>query len=260
MEDAGQKLKRVRERLGLKYRDVEQASLSIAQRHDNDEYAIALSRLSDIENKGTIPTIYRVYSLCAIYRLDLMEVLQWYGVDPSAIPAEAGQLELEKTHLLRFIPNGFGNVEVPLALDPGIDLRKTTHLSRMIQRWGTLPLMLLKGLDVQSHRYAYLGSEDWTMYPLLWPGSLLMIDETRRKPVDQAYATELERPIYFFEHRLGFSVGWCSLGEGQIIVQPHPLSGFSPQIFDWPNEIEIIGQVSGIAMRLDRVRRPRIRA
>ena len=80
MDDPGQKLKRARERLNLRYRDVEEASVRIAERHANDEFSIALSRLSDIENKGTVPTIYRLYSLCAIYRLDFHEVLEWYGV------------------------------------------------------------------------------------------------------------------------------------------------------------------------------------
>ena len=60
MEEAGQKLKRARERLNLRYRDVEEASNQIAARHNNDEFSIALSRLSDIENKGTVPTIYRL--------------------------------------------------------------------------------------------------------------------------------------------------------------------------------------------------------
>src|SRR5712672_2050096 len=89
MEEAGQKLKRTRERLNLRYRDVEEASNQIAARHNNDEFVIALSRLFDIENKGTVPTIYRLYSLCTIYRLDLLEVLVWYAVDVGELPAEA---------------------------------------------------------------------------------------------------------------------------------------------------------------------------
>ena len=72
MEEAGQKLRRARERLNLRYRDVEEASLRIAERRKNPEFVIALSRLADIENKGTLPTLYRLYSLCAIYRLDLV--------------------------------------------------------------------------------------------------------------------------------------------------------------------------------------------
>src|ERR1035438_10241133 len=100
MENAGQRLKRARERLNLRYRDVEQASLRIAELRQNDEFLIALSRLSDIENKGTVPTIYRLYSLCAIYRLDMAEVLEWYGVDLAVLPADAAALPLESTHLL----------------------------------------------------------------------------------------------------------------------------------------------------------------
>src|SRR5277367_259190 len=80
MEEAGQKLKRIRERLRLKFRDVEEASARIAAANHNDEFTVALSRLADIENKGTMPSMYRLYSLCAIYRLDMSEVLGWYGV------------------------------------------------------------------------------------------------------------------------------------------------------------------------------------
>jgi len=89
MEEPGQKLKRVRERLNLRFREVEEASTEIAQRRANDEFIVALSRLADIENKGTIPSIYRLYSLCAIYRLDLTEVLGWYGISLDMIPADA---------------------------------------------------------------------------------------------------------------------------------------------------------------------------
>lgn len=260
LEEAGQRLKKVRERLGLRYRDVEQASLSIAQRQQNDEFSIALSRLADIENKGTVPTIYRLYSLCAIYRLDLMDVLQWYGVDVAALPAEAAQIELDKTHVLGFGTNGHGSVAVPLALDPGIDFRRTTHLSRLIQRWGTLPLMLLNGMDLKSHRYAFIGTEDWSMYPLIAPGSLVMIDETRRKPGAQVWATEFERPIFFFEHREGYECSWCTLEGGELILQPHPASMCSPRVFNYPAEIDIIGQVTGVAMRLDQGRKRRVRS
>ena len=53
-EAAGQRLRRARERLNLKFRDVEQASLLIAERRGNPEFGVLISRLSDIENQ--IPT------------------------------------------------------------------------------------------------------------------------------------------------------------------------------------------------------------
>lgn len=259
MEDAGQKLKRARERLNLRYRDVEQASLRIAERRQNDEFAIALSRLSDIENKGTVPTIYRLYSLCAIYRLEPAEVLEWYRVDLAVLPADAAVIQLEHTHLLGFSPGTHGEVQVPLVVDPGVDLRKTTYLSRAIHRWGKLPLSLLNALDLKHHRYAFIGSEDWSMYPIVQPGALVLIDESRRKVVEGNWASEFERPIYFLEHRAGYVFGWCALKEGQLILQPHPASQCVPEVYAYPSEIDIIGQISGVAMILDQGKRRRIR-
>src|SRR5512146_2123154 len=98
MERAGEKLKRVREKLRLTYREVEQASQQVARQRGSDDFAIALSRLADIENKGTVPTIYRLYSLCAIYRLDLMEVLDWYGVPGDELPGDSVKIALDQTH------------------------------------------------------------------------------------------------------------------------------------------------------------------
>jgi transcriptional regulator with XRE-family HTH domain len=260
MEDAGQKLKRVRERLNLRYRDVEEASLRIAEKHRNSEFVIALSRLADIENKGTLPTVYRLYSLCAIYRLDFTEVVGWYGVSISGLPADAASVEIERTHLIGFEANGHGEVQVPLALDPGIDLRRTTYLSRLIQRWGKLPLMILNGIDLRNHRYAFIGTEDWSMYPLIQPGSLVLIDETRRKVLDGGWTNEFERPIYFLEHRDGYLCGWCNLNENQLIVQPHPASMCNPEVYSYPDEIDVVGQVSGVAMRLDQGKKRRTRS
>jgi transcriptional regulator with XRE-family HTH domain len=258
MEEAGQKLKRARERLDLRYREVEEASLRIAERRRNDEFAIALSRLADIENKGTVPSPYRLYSLCAIYRLDFNEVLEWYGIDLSALPADAvAALSIERTHPIGFTPDMRGEVLLPLALDPGIDLRRTTYLSRMIQRWGRLPLILLNGLDLKNHRYGYIGTEDWRMYPLLQPGALIVIDETKRKIGEAGWTNEFERPIYFFEHRNGYACCWCNLADNQLVLQPHPASRCAPEIFSYPDEIEVLGQVTGLAMRLDLGKRRR---
>ena len=260
MEEAGQKLKKVRDRLGLRYRDVEQASLSIASRHKNDEYIIALSRLADIENKGTVPTLYRLYSLCVIYRLDITEVLDWYGVDVSRIPADSLSVSVDNTHPIQFHTADHGTVQMPLSLDPGLDLKKTTFLSRWIHRWGSVPIMLLNGLDLKNHRYALIGLEDWSMHPLLQPGSLVLIDETKRKLVHSGWTTEFERPIYFLEHRGGYACNWCSLEDGNLILLPHPASQCASKVFAYPDEIDVVGQVTGVAMRLGLARRRRTRS
>jgi transcriptional regulator with XRE-family HTH domain len=257
MEDAGEKLRKVRERLGLTIRHVEEASRKIAARHNNDEFVVGLSRLSEIENKGTLPSFYRLYSLSVIYRLDILDILEWYGVHVGEMAADATAIEIARTHPIGFRPGSAGDVLLPLALDPGIDMRKTTFLSRMIQRWGKLPVALLNGLDVKDHQYAYVGTDDWLMYPLIQPGALVMIDESRRKVIDSGWTNEFERPIYFVEHRDGFACAWCTLNETQLVLQPHPASRCAAQVFLYPDQIDVLGQVTGVAMRLDPGKRRR---
>ena len=259
MEEAGQKLKRVRERLEMTYRDVEEASSRIADVHRNDEFLIALSRLSDIENKGTLPSLYRLYSLAAIYRLDFEELLTWYDIRLSELPADAGLSDNKRTHLIGFREPEHGEVLAPLALDPGLDLTKTAFLSRMIQRWGRIPLMLLGRSDLRARRYGLIGTDDWSMFPLIPPGSLVVIDDSRRRIVESGWRTEFERPIYFLEHRQGYVCGWCTMRDNRLTVQPHPSSPASPESYTYPDEIEVIGQVVQVAMQLDPTQRRRPR-
>ena len=254
MAEPGYRLKQARERLSLTYRDVADASSQIANRNNNDEFIVALSRLADIENKGTVPSLYRLYSLCTIYRLDIPEVLEWYGVSFSKQATDAASIVIGKTHPINFNTGLYGELQVPLSLDPGVDLRKTTFLSRVVQRWGKLPVSLLTGSDVKNLRYAFVGSEDWSMYPLIQPESLILIDETQRKIAVSGWASEFERPIYFVEHRSGYFIGWCSVVGKLIVIQPHPASRQLPQIFP-VEEVDIIGQITGLAMRLDQAKR-----
>ena len=259
MEEAGQKLKRVRERLKLRFRDVEEASARIAARRRNDEFIVALSRLADIENKGTMPSIYRLYSLCSIYRLELSEVLAWYGISFSDAPGDADVVEHERTHLVGFQPEE-GEVQVPIALDPGLDLSRTVFLSRLIQKWGTVPLMLLNNIDLRSYRYGLIGTADWSMFPIIPPGSLVVIDDTKRKIATSGWTDEFDRPIYFLEHRDGYVCGWCSSRDGQVIVQPHPASHRDPEVYLYPDEIEVVGQVTRVALSLETAARRRARS
>jgi transcriptional regulator with XRE-family HTH domain len=249
MEPAGEKLKRVRQKLKLTYRDVEQASLEIARRRRNDEFAIALSRLSDIENKGTVPTIYRLYSLCAIYRLDFDKALHWYGVPRQELAAESMEIGLDATHVLQVEADPA--VTVPLTLDTEVDLEKTTFLGHLLKKWGILPLNLLQKIDVRKYRYGWIGLQDWSMYPILTPGSLVVVDESRRKIAAGGWINEFDRPIYFLEHREGYICGWCMPHGGQLVIQHHPASQQKPVSFPFPGGIDVVGQVTAVAMRLD---------
>lgn len=260
MYDAGWHLRKRRERLRLKYRDVEDASQHIALERGSPEFIIGLSRLADIENKGTVPSIYRLYSLCAIYGLDLATILQWYGVSLSEMANDAAKLPLQQTRPADFKSASRIEVELPLDLGNEIDLRRTSYVSRQMRRWGKLPIVLLNSLDLRSHRYAFIGSEDWSMHPIIRPGSFVQIDEAKRHVKNEDAAHEFDKAVYFIEYRAGFRCGWCTVHEGLLIVQSHPASSVGPEVYKFPGEAEIIGQVVGLAMRLDQAKRRHIRS
>jgi transcriptional regulator with XRE-family HTH domain len=247
----GKKLRQAREALRLRYRDVEQASQRIALLRGNSGFAIGLSRLADIENKGTLPTIYRLYSLCVIYRLDFGSVLQWYGIRLDDAPADAAQLVLANTHLLGFQPGENGSVFAPLDFDTDFDPTRTSFISRQIRQWSLIPVASLGVLDPKKQKYGYIGSDDWFMYPILAPGSFVQIDETKRRIAKEGWTHELERPLYFVEHRFGYTCAWCTEQSGLLILQPHSTSKAVPQIYKMPGEAEVIGQVVAVATRLD---------
>jgi hypothetical protein len=228
------------------------------ERRRSAEYRLNISRLSEIENHSVVPSIYRAYSLCAIYRLDYAEVLGWYGVVLDALPADAMSIDLAATHPVQFDPN-YGSISAPLSLDPGVNIKKTLFLSRMVSKWGKLPIVLLNALETKKLRYALIGTEDWNMYPLIHPGALITIDESRKKVVNSGWSNEFERPIYFMQLRNGFACCWCTLSDETLVLQPHPASLCPPQVFKHPQDIEIMGQVTGVAMLLDLERRRSIR-
>jgi transcriptional regulator with XRE-family HTH domain len=253
METAGQRLKRVRERLGLRYREVEEASQRIAHKRENPEYAIALSRLSDIENKGTVPSIFRLYSLCSIYRLDVRETMRWYGVEVDDIPLESAGLPLPATHLA-----GFADI-LPAPSHPDEDAARHTCFLKRLHDWGSLSSGRLSGFDSRHYRYGYIGLEDWSMHPVLEPGCLVLIDIRRRRIACDGWSSEQDRPVYFLEHRDGYWCGWCSLVKDTIVTHPHPSSRVHPVSYRYPEQIEVVGEVVGIAMLVEsrRCRGPR---
>jgi len=250
MVRGGQKLRVLREKLGLTMRDIETASERIAgKRNNNEEYLIPISRLSDFETKSMIPSIYRLYSLAVIYRRDLGELLLWYDVN---LDVQVSDLEISappRSHLSNALANTT-TVQMPVRMDPSFDPRKTLNFGRMVEQWGTVPLAYLEQFAKVDFTYGYIGSEDLTMYPILPPGSFIQVDESRDKVLEGGWRSEYERPIYFVETRDAHICCWCALTREEIILQSHPLSQVPPRVFRSPQEAEVIGQVVGVAMRL----------
>jgi transcriptional regulator with XRE-family HTH domain len=249
MLPAGKSLRALREKLGLTMRDVETSSARIADKYRNEEFSVPPSRLSDIETKGILPNIYRLYTLSVIYRRDLRELLAWYGVDMTNLPADLGLVAPPKSHVSNALA-GLASVHVPLCMDPGFDERRTVNLGRMVEQWGLVPLAYLAQFEHRDFTYGYIGNQDFTMYPILPPGSFVQVDESRNRVVEGSWRSEYERPIYFVETRDGHTCCWCSMRRDDLVLQPHPLSPVQVRILRHPQEAEVLGQVVGVAMKL----------
>jgi transcriptional regulator with XRE-family HTH domain len=247
----GDHLRALRFRLGVTTRDVESLSQKIAEEEGNPEFQISNAWLTQLENSDSVPSIFKLYSLAAIYRVKFTDLLLLFGLDLQRIAHHQIAFPLPHTHLTNLeVYDPDRTVSFPVRFDRSFDLDNTNLLSRMVEIWGEVPVALLQHLDVRHNLYGYIGLQDFTLYPLLRPGSFVQVDQRVRKLQPLRWRTEFDRPIYFVELRDGYACAWCELQEGHLLLLPHPLSPAGVRRYENGKEAEIIGQVTAVAMRL----------
>jgi len=248
---AGDRLKELRNRLGVTIRDVEEYSRKISVDKGSEEFCLSNAWITQIENTESTPSIYKLYSLSVIYRVKFTELLMFYGIDLEEITKHHLLTPLPETHRTSLeVYDQDQTVTFPVRFDPGFQLERTNLISRMVEIWGEVPIALIRHLDVRHSLYAYIGLEDYTLYPLLRPGSFVQIDDRQKRIQTFRWRTEFDRPIYFIELREGYVCSWCEFRDKQILLVPHPLSGCSIREFAYPTDAEIVGRVTGVAMRI----------
>lgn len=247
----GEQLRELRNRLGVTTREVEEFSRTIAEDRHNEEFYISNAWLTQLENKASIPSIYKLYSLSVIYRTRFQDLLGVFGIDLDASTRYQIALPLQNTHLASLeAPDPQKAITFPVRFDKSFTLEKTSLISRMVEVWGEVPVALIQKLDVRKCQYGYVGIQDYYMYPLLRPGSFVQIEARQSKSDTSEWRSEFDRPIFFVELREGYACSWCETRGSRITLIPHPLSGCGIRQFAYPSEAEIIGQVTGVAMRL----------
>lgn len=248
---AGIYLKDVRHRLELGVRDVQEASATLAAQENNNEMYISAARLVQIENECSIPSVFKILSLCAIYDIDFLDLLARYGVRADKLHLYRKVLRQRATHpVSTAIYNRDTTVTIPIRMDPRFRWETTQLLNRMVALWGEIPAAFLIDFNPRQHICGFVGLEDYTMFPLLRPGALVMVDGDRRRIVNKEWRNEQERPIYFVEMRDSYRCAWCQLEETKLTLIPHPMSPVPAQSFSYPGDAEIVGQVVGVAMRI----------
>jgi transcriptional regulator with XRE-family HTH domain len=248
---AGERLKALRLQMELTTREVERLSLLISESKHNPEYYISHAWVTDIENGKFTPSIYKLYSLSTIYHSRFTDVAAYFGLSLADIGMDQMAIRMPKTHLLSGhsseAPEEF---RLPIQLAAASDLDQTKTLSPLPNGWQKLPLSALQQLHPEDKLHGYIGLQDFTLYPIIRPGSFVEIDSRQNKIRAIPWTSEHDRPIYFVELRDRYVCSWCQLDDGQLSVVPHPVSRQPIQRFRYPDEAEIVGRITAVTMQL----------
>jgi transcriptional regulator with XRE-family HTH domain len=245
--EAGRRLRSARERLGLSIRDVERRSRALAEQKENQEYYISHAWLSEIERGELTPGIYKIYTLSIVYQYRFDEVLDYFGIRVQDLGREQLSQPLPQTHLI-------GAPDPQAEADPrfvqGVRLNRTDLVSRMFSGLGRIESDLFPQGPGTPAVYGYVGTEDFTLFPLLRPGSFVEIDSSQRRIENARWGSVFERPIYFIELRDDYACSWCEEKDGSLLLIPFPQSGCRVREVRYPAQAEVIGRVTAVMMRI----------
>jgi transcriptional regulator with XRE-family HTH domain len=249
--EAGKQLRQARTRVRLSTRDVERLSQQLAHEKQNQEYYISHAWLTEIENGKFTPSIYKLYSLSIIYKRSYDEILACFEIHIGDIAREQMWLTLPRTHLLQDNPEQTLESATSMpGIRDGVRLERTNLVSQMFNQWGGLPASLLPSPTPRNSIYGYVGTEDFTLFPLIRPGSFVQIDSTQKRIGRGAWSNEHDRPIYFVELRDSYACSWCELKEGRLLLIPSSHARNQVREVRYPADAEIIGRVTAVSMRI----------
>ena len=249
--EAGKKLRAERVRVGLSTRAVQDLSQRIAQEKSNQEYYISHAWLTDAENGKFTPTIYKFYSLGLIYKCSCIDLMAFFGINLLDVAREQRLVRLPHTHLHGSNLDLPGQkIVVPVELRKDVELARTNLLSRMFGAYAQVPVELLQGLDPERCLCGYIGLEDYTLDPIIRPGSVVAIDVRQSKVRMGSWRNVAERPIYFVELRNGYACCWCELHGNQLVLIPCPQSPVQVRQVRYPTDGDIVGRVIAVTMSL----------
>lgn len=240
MKESGRLIRGLLKAKLIRPRDVERVSRSIADAKGNPEFYVSHATLAAIE-RGSVPSIYKVFSLALCCGVPYGELLSLFGVDTRETKAQEHLAALSRPSLeaptlagptFPFRMNfdvGAGSVETNLLLDHPHDWR--------------FPVDLLSRLQPGHFLYAVIGLNDDGMAEIIPPGSLVEIDREQRHVKPGNWRTTRERPIYLVWHERGYSCAWCQLTRNELLLIPHPLSQRPISRFRMPSEATVIGRI-----------------
>jgi transcriptional regulator with XRE-family HTH domain len=238
MAGIGGRLRAIRQRWGLSLREVEQRSRSIAWERGDSSFQVSASWLARLESDGHELAVNKLIALAEIYSIPIDQLLRncLRNAESLALPSPSattlpieGSPKSQSDHLLSDTP----------FRDQSPD--ETTLLPK---KNALFPTPYLRGI---------IGKLDLTLDPMIPPGSIVQID-TRNLAISSRrnWTHEFQRPVYFLMTRVGYVSGWCELDRNSewLTLIPHPLSAASSRRWKYREEIENLGRVISVVIRL----------
>jgi transcriptional regulator with XRE-family HTH domain len=238
----GRVLRAIRQQWQLSLREVEERSLRFARERGNQSYQVSASWLDRLEREEHELTVNKLVALAHIYGVSAEQLLR------SIYPADFRPMALSKlpdpnaTTLL---------MEGPLQERAIYLMQDATYLGQPPDE--TALLSPEKSSSPIPYCRGIIGKRDRTLDPMIPAGSIVHID-TRKRAISSRndWTHEFHRPIYFFMTRDGYVCGWCELDRKSewLTLIPHPLSPASSRRWKYRTEIESLGRVVVVAIRL----------
>ena len=242
MEGIGPKLRAFRQKWGLSLREVEARSNRIAADSGRAAHRISASWLDRVEREEGELSFPKFMALALVYGIPPSQMLEICSPLPTYSPAVEQALIPNSTLLLSdgplekrariLIPEAIANESIP---DDTV----------LLPQKESMPSHFRRGI---------IGHKDKTLDPMIRPGSILLINTLRRAIAHRREWThEFDRPIYFLVTRSGYICGWSELdrdGDWLTLV-PHPMSHASAQRWRYRKEVEVVGRVAYVQLRLE---------
>lgn len=245
MKQIGSKLRSVRLKWGLTLREVEERSAIIAQERGNSSYRISASWLNRVEREGRGLSVIKLIVLAAIYGISPEQLLAYCPHATRNSSGRNGPLGPNTTLLLT---NGPLEEHARTWLPDSIAAEPIPDSTTLLSPEDHLP---------SHYRRGIIGRLDKTLDPMIRPGSIVLINTQRRSIAHRReWTNEFDRPIYFLLTHGGYFCGWCELDKNAewLTLVPHSLSYATAQRWRYRKEVEVVGRVAVVLMRLEEPR------
>ena len=242
MAEVGAKLRAIRRQWGLSLREVEQRIRRMAEERDDSSYQISASWLARLESDEHELTVSKLLVLAEIYSIPTDRLIR------SLYPGNERPLVLDQLSN----PNGTMSLTIGSL---NFQAERSRPATPIPDRWPDETTLLTreKAPFPTPYRRGIIGKLDLTLDPMIPPGSMVQIDTRKREiSLGKNWTHEFQRPIFFLRTQHGYVCGWCELDEDAqwLTLIPHPLSPASSRRLKYPTEVENVGRVMSLVIRL----------